>query len=49
MKLIMSREEMDKNKAVFKLANFPPVLWINLDRFPDRKKYMEEQFQYWDF
>ena len=38
---------MDKNKAVFKLANFPPVLWINLDRFPDRKKYMEEQFDYW--
>ena len=38
---------MDKNKAVFKLANFPPVLWINLDRFPERKKYMEEQFDYW--
>ena len=39
---------MDKNKAVFKLANFPPVLWINLDRFPERKKYMEEQFDYWE-
>ena len=39
---------MDKNKAVFKLANFPPVLWINLDRFPERKKYMEDQFDYWE-
>ena len=38
---------MDRNKAVHKLANFPPVLWINLDRFPDRKKYMEDQFDYW--
>ena len=39
---------MDRNKAVFKLAHFPPVLWINLDRFPERKKYMEEQFDYWE-
>ena len=37
-RLTISRGEMDKNKALFKLANFPPVLWINLDRFPDRKK-----------
>ena len=38
--------EMDKNKAVFKLANFPPVLWINLDDL--REKYMEEQFDCWE-
>ena len=38
---------MDRNKALHKLANFPPVLWINLDRFPERKKYMEEQLSYW--
>ena len=39
---------MDKNKAVHKLAGLPKVLWINLDRFPERKKYMEEQFDYWE-
>ena len=38
----------DKNKSAYKLAGFPEVLWINLDRFPDRKKYMEEQFSYWE-
>ena len=40
--------KLDKNKSVFKLKNFPKVLWLNLDRYPDRKKYMEEQFAYWD-
>ena len=39
---------MDKNKSVFKLVGFPKVLWINLDRIPERRKYMEEQFDYWD-
>ena len=39
---------MEKNKSAFKLDNFPHVLWINLDRFPDRKTYMEEQFEYWN-
>tara|TARA_B100001175_G_scaffold311436_1_gene315874 strand:+ start:2435 stop:3241 length:807 start_codon:yes stop_codon:yes gene_type:complete len=39
---------MDKNKSAYKLAGLPKVLWINLDRFPDRKKYMEDQFDYWD-
>ena len=38
---------MDKNKAVFKLEGLPKVLWINLDRFPERREYMEEQFDYW--
>ena len=38
---------MDKNKSLNKLAGFPNVLWINLDRFPDREKYMEDQFSYW--
>jgi len=38
---------LDKNKSLNKLAGFPNVLWINLDRFPDRKKYMEDQFSYW--
>ena len=39
---------MDKNKSAFKLAGFPKVLWINLDRFPERREYMEEQFDYWE-
>ena len=38
----------DKNKSTYKLVDFPKVLWINLDRFPDRKNYMEEQFSYWE-
>jgi hypothetical protein len=38
----------DKNKSVFKLAGFPDVLWINLDRFPERKTYMENQFSHWE-
>ena len=37
----------DRNKALYKLEGFPNVLWINLDRVPERKKYMEEQFSYW--
>ena len=39
---------MDKNKSAYKLVGLPKVLWINLDRFSDRKKYMEDQFDYWD-
>ena len=31
------------NKYLFK--NTPPFLWINLDRSPDRKKYMEDMFE----
>lgn len=37
----------DKNKALFKLNNFPKVLWLNLDKSVHRKQYMEEQFAYW--
>ena len=46
----MSKKETlrDKNKSVHKLTDFPKVLWINLDRFTDRKTYMEEQFSYWE-
>ena len=38
---------MDKNKAAPKLKNFPLVLWLNLDRYPERRKYMEEHLAYW--
>ena len=37
----------EKNKAIKKLEGFPNVLWINLDRVTERKKYMEEQLSYW--
>ena len=41
-------EKLDRNKAVFKLKDFPPALWINLDRYPQRKEYMKKQFDYWE-
>ena len=39
---------MDKNKAVHKLKNLPPIYYLNLDGQPERKKYMEDQFKYWE-
>lgn len=39
---------MDRNKALYKLNNFGPVYYINLDDKPDRKLFMEKQFEYWD-
>lgn len=39
---------MDKNKASHKLKGIPPIYYINLDRSEDRKKYMEDQFAYWE-
>ncbi len=39
---------MDKNKSVYKLKNFGPVYYLNLDGQPERKHYMEEQFKYWE-
>jgi len=38
---------MDKNKALFKLKNIGPIYYINLDGQPERKEYMEQQFDYW--
>ena len=38
---------MDKNKALYKLKNIGPIYYLNLDDQPERKEYMEEQFQYW--
>ena len=37
----------DKNKAEYKLKNFGPVYYINLDGQPERREYMEDQFKYW--
>jgi len=38
----------DKNKSAFKLKNFGPLYCINLDGQPERWKYMENQFKYWE-
>ena len=38
---------MDKNKAVYKLKGLPPIYVINLDDKPERWKFMENQFKYW--
>ena len=37
----------DRNKAIKKLDGFPNVLWINLDRCTERRKYMEDHLSYW--
>lgn len=39
---------MDKNKAAYKLKNFAPIYYLNLDGQPERRQYMEEQFKYWE-
>ena len=39
---------MDKNKAVYKLKDLPPVYYLNLDGQPERAEYMEEQLKYWE-
>ena len=38
---------MDKNKSSYKLNNFGPVYYLNLDGQPERREYMESQFEYW--
>jgi GR25 family glycosyltransferase involved in LPS biosynthesis len=38
---------MDKNKALYKLKGLPPIYYLNLDEQPERKEYMETQFNYW--
>ena len=38
---------MDKNKAAYKLQGMGPIYLINLDGQPERWKYIEDQFKYW--
>ena len=38
---------MDRNKAQHKLRGLPRSFYINLDDHVDRRKYMEDQFEYW--
>ena len=39
---------MDRNKSTYKLKGIGPIYCINLDGQPDRWKYMEDQFKYWE-
>jgi hypothetical protein len=39
---------MDKNKSAYKLKNIGPIYYLNLDGQPERKEYMEEQFEEWE-
>jgi len=39
---------MDKNKSAYKLKNFGPIYYLNLDDQPERRQYMEDQFKYWE-
>ena len=39
---------MDKNKSTFKLKGMGPIYYLNLDGQPERRKYMEDQFKYWE-
>jgi hypothetical protein len=39
---------MDKNKSVYKLKNFGPIYYLNLEDQLERREYMEKQFQYWE-
>ena len=38
----------DKNKSSYKLKNFGPLYYLNLDGQPERQQYMEDQFKYWE-
>ena len=39
---------LEKNKSAYKLQNIPPIYYLNLDGQPDRKKYVEDHFKYWE-
>jgi len=41
-------KRMDKNKSAYKLKGLPPIYYINLDEKPERAKFMEDQFKYWE-
>ena len=47
-KIITNNVSMDRNKSVYKLKDIGPIYCINLDGQPERWKYMEDQFKYWE-
>jgi|TARA_B100000073_G_scaffold123220_1_gene100557 hypothetical protein len=44
----MTETLRDKNKSAYKLDGFGPLYLINLDGQPERRQYMEDQFDYWE-
>jgi len=38
---------LDKNKSTHKLNYLPPIYYLNLDGQPERRKYLEDHFDYW--
>ena len=45
MSLTMLR---DRNKSTYKIKNLGPIYYLNLDGHPERREFMEEQFEYWE-
>ena len=43
----MTFTNAEKNKSKHKLRNFGPVYYLNLDDQPERRQFMEDQFEYW--
>ena len=43
----MTFTNAEKNKSKFKLSNFGPIYYLNLDDQPERRQFMEDQFEYW--
>ena len=43
----MHSSVVDKNKSAYKLNNFGPIYYLNMDADENRKGYMEEQFNHW--
>jgi hypothetical protein len=41
-------DTMDKNKSSFKLRGIGPIYYLNMDDQPDRREFMEKQFEYWE-
>lgn len=41
-------ELLDKNKSVYKLKNIGHIYYLNMDGQPERREYMESQFEYWE-
>ena len=39
---------MDRNKSIYKLNGIGPIYYLNLDGQPERREYMESQFEYWE-
>ena len=38
---------VDTNKSIHKLNYIPPIYYLNLDGQPERRKYLEDHFDYW--